>query len=206
MTAPHTIEQLDLVHGGLPITTLAQIFGLDTKDAQRRIVGKVMPVQDVKSKIAKYRLRDAAPHLIDVKFDVEAAIKKLPPSKIPPSLQDAFWKAQLSRQKFESNRGELWATHRVIETFAAAFKAVRMQILMFVDIVEQRDELSDKQRQIIQKLSDDLLDGLQKALVDEFELYAPPPDEHGAPIDAVEIASVRVEIDDAEAEDDYGLG
>jgi hypothetical protein len=206
MSAPHNIEQLDLVHGGLPVTTLAQIFGLDTKDAQRRLVGKAMPVEDVKSKIVKYRLRDAAPHLIDVKFDVEAAIKKLPPSKIPPSLQDAFWKAQLSRQKFESNRGDLWATHRVIEIMATAFKTVRMQILMFVDTVQQREELSDPQRQLIEKLSDELLSGLQKSLVEEFELYAPPPDEHGAPIDAVEIASVRMEIDDVEAEDDYGLG
>jgi hypothetical protein len=125
-------------------------------------------------------------------------------------LQDAFWKAQLNRQKFEINRGELWATHRVIEIMAAAFKSVRMQILMFVDTVEQRDELSDKQRGVIQKLSDELLANLQHALVDEFELYVPPPDEHGAPIDAVEIASVRVEIDDAvedaEEDDPYGLG
>lgn len=205
MTAPQTQEQLDVMYGAVTATALSVIFAMDQKQVNKRLIGKVMPVGD--GKVLRYRIRDAAPHLVDMKFDVEEALKKIPPSKIPPALQDAFWKAQLSRQKFEENRGDLWRTSRVIEVMGTAFQVMRMQILMFRDTLQHHTELSDRQVKMLEKMSDDLLVGLRKALIDEFELYLSPDDEHGAPVHPQTDVDISVEEDDGLGEDeDDGLG
>jgi hypothetical protein len=207
MSAPQTQEQIDMLYGYVPVTALAAIFGLDPKQVNKRLVGKVSP--NAEGKVLRYRVRDAAPHLVDFKFDVEDAIKKLPPSKIPPALQDAFWKAQLSRQKFEENQGDLWRTSRVIEVMGTAFKITRMQIMMFRDSLQHQTELSDKQVKIIDKMSDDLLLSMRKALVDEFELYVPAPDEHGAdphPASEIDVELPDTIEDDGLGDEDDGLG
>lgn len=202
MTAPQTQEQLDMLYGFVPVTALAAMFALDPKQVNKRLVGKV--TANVDGKVLRYRIRDAAPHLVDFKFDVEDAIKKLPPSKIPPALQDAFWKAQLSRQKFEENRGDLWRTEHVIKVMGQAFQIMRMQIMMFRDTLQHQTELTDRQVKLIDKMSDDLLLSLRKALVDEYELYVPPADEHGA--DPHPATEIDVELPEDDGLGDDGLG
>ncbi|MBT9159033.1 MAG: hypothetical protein DDT26_00282 [Dehalococcoidia bacterium] len=187
-------EELAFVYDGVPVTTLAEIFDLDPKEVNRRIVGRVNPVTSPSGARLKYRIREAAPFLVEQKIDIEEYIKALTPAKLPPALTDAFWKAMLSRQKFEENNGELWRTNRVLEVVSSAFKAVRLTIIMFGDTVSQQSELSDKQREVIQDLTDGLLSNLHRALVDEFEMYVPADDEHGTPPGA---GGVLLEDDDA---------
>jgi hypothetical protein len=202
MTAPQSQDQLDMLYGYVTVTALAAIFALDPKQVNKRLVGKVTP--NAEGKVLRYRIRDAAPHLVDFKFDVEDAIKKLPPSKIPPALQDAFWKAQLSRQKFEENRGDLWRTSQVIKVMGTAFQIMRMQIMMFRDTLQHQTDLTDRQVKLVDKMSDDLLLSLRKALVDEFELYVPSTDEHGA--DPHPATEIEIELPDEEVIEDDGLG
>jgi hypothetical protein len=184
MSAPNTEFQVNFIYDGVPATTLGEIFGLDHKDVVRRLSGRVQPVPS-KDKYVRYRIRDAAPYLCEMHVDPEEMLerlKKLSPAKWPSALQDAFWKAQLSRQKYHKERGELWNTSRVFEAISGAFKVIRLTILMFVDTVEQRTQLTDEQRRIIQELGDGLLSTLEKSLRDEFADYKPNPDEHGVPL------------------------
>lgn len=181
MAAPRSEPDVSAILHGVTATTLGQIFGLDPKDVQKRIVGKVAPVS-TQSNYLKYRIRDAAPYLIELKVNPEEYIKSLSPAKLPPPLQDAFWKAQLSRQKYEEQRGDLWRTRRVFEVVSTAFKACRLTVLMFNDTVEQRTELTDQQREVIQELSDGLLGSFVKALDEAFAGYEPKDDEHGMPL------------------------
>lgn len=183
MTGVRTGELQEAIYGGVPITTLGDIFGLDPKETNKRIAGRVQPVAG-SGKLLKYRIREAAPYLVQSQIDPEDFIKSLSPSKLPPALQDAFWKAQLSRQKFQEIRGELWNTTRVFEVVSSAFKVIRLTILMFVDTVEQRTQLSPEQRRIVQELGDGLLQSLEKSLRDEFAFYSPEDDEHGTPLTA----------------------
>lgn len=197
----------ELLFVGATATTLAQMFDLHHKDVVRRLAGRVTPsVPGEGSKAPLYHIRDAAPYLCEHKIDYEEFIKRLTPAKLPPMLQDSFWKAQLSRQKFDENRRDLWRTERVIEAMASAFKVARLSIQMFVDDVESLTELTDKQREIIIAQSDRLLDTLRHNLVEEFSQYTPAPDEHGAPLDD-EYTTVPADapLDENENEDD-GLG
>ena len=182
MTRAADTEQLSFIHDGVTVTTLSQIFALDHKDVNKRLVGKITPVSGPKDKNVRYRIRDAAPFLVDLKVDPEEYLKSLSPSKLPPALQDSFWKAMLSRQKYEENKGDLWRTARVFEVVSSAFKVIRLTVLMFNDTVSQQTELTDRQREIIQELADGLLASLLEALTEEFEMYAPAPDEHGKPL------------------------
>jgi hypothetical protein len=182
MTTNRANDLQEAIYDGCTITTLGEMFGLEHKECKKRLVGKVPPVVPRKDKFERYRIRDAAPYLVDSKIDPEELFKNLSPSKWPPALQDAFWKAQNSKQKWEENRGDLWRTKRVFEVVTNAFKVIRMTILMFVDTVSQRTELSQEQRRIITELGDGLLESLSKALIEEFAFYDPSPDEHGAPL------------------------
>jgi hypothetical protein len=84
-----------------------------------------------------------------------------------------------------------------------------MQIMMFRDSLQHQTELSDKQVKIIDKMSDDLLLSMRKALVDEFELYVPAPDEHGAdphPASEIDVELPDTIEDDGLGDEDDGLG
>jgi hypothetical protein len=181
MSTARSADAQALIYDGLPITTLGEVFGLDHKEVKKRLTGRVQPVDPKKM---TYRIRDAAPFLCEMKMDPEEMIKNLSPSKLPPALQDAFWKAQNSRQKWEENRGDLWRTTRVFEVVTGAFKVIRMTLLMFSDTVSQRTSLTEEQRRIIQELADGLMKSLKQALVDEFTFYEPKDDEHGMPLSA----------------------
>jgi hypothetical protein len=196
MSGARSEEVQRMIYEGVPVTTLGEIFGLDHKDVNKRLVGRVSPVRnaDSKDKVLKYRIRDAAPYLCEMKMDPEEMIKSISPSKLPPALQDAFWKALNSRQKWEENRGELWRTPRIFEVVSGAFKVIRLTILMFVDTVSQRTELSPEQRRIIQDLGDGLLRDLNERLNDEFTFnYTPKIDEHGMPLTEQEALASQVE-------------
>jgi hypothetical protein len=208
MTTARSEDAQDLIYGGVPITTLGEIFGLDHKEVNKRLTGRIAPVANTKGqKGLRYRVRDAAPFLCEMKMDPEEMIKNITPSKLPPALQDAFWKAQNSRQKWEENRGDLWRTARVFEVVGGAFKAIRLTILMFMDTVNQRVELSPDQRRIINELSDGLLVSLVKVLKENFADYMKHVDEHGMPLTMPEPAEAPQEEEpdpfgDIELDDD----
>lgn len=183
MSAPNSEDKTTFIHGGVTTTTLGQIFGLEHRDVVKRLAGRVDPMP-TEGRYMHYRIRDAAPYLCEMKIDPEDLIKSLSPSKLPPALQDAFWKAQLSRQKYQKERGELWNTARVFEVISKAFKVLRLTILMFVDTVEERTQLSDEQRRIVQELGDGLLAALETSIREEFKGYVAADDEHGVPVKA----------------------
>lgn len=203
MSAARSPDAQAIIYEGVAITTLGEMFGLDHKEVKKRLIGKVQPVDQKK---LTYRVRDAAPYLVELKTNPEEMIKSLSPSKLPPALQDAFWKALNSRQKYEENRGDLWRTERVFEVVSGAFKVIRMSLMMFEDTIDQRTALSPEQRRIIRELVDGLMLSLRDKLRDEFTFYTPSDDEHGIPIsESVAASSARltetgevVEGDDAE--------
>jgi hypothetical protein len=191
MSAPRSADAQALIYDGLPVTTLGEIFGLDHKEVKKRLVGRVQPVD---TKRMTYRIRDAAPYLVEIKTDPEEMIKSLSPSKLPPALQDAFWKAQNSRQKWEENRGDLWRTARVFEVVSGAFKVIRLTLMMLTDTIQQRTALSDEQRKIIQEVVvDGLMQSLREKLREEFTFYVPTDDEHGMPLTPQALAGNEAE-------------
>jgi hypothetical protein len=176
-----SIEDLVLMRQGASVADLAEIFGMTPQEVNKRIVGKVLPT-NATGKTVRYHLREAAPYLCNVVFDVEDYLRTMSPEKLPPKLQKAFWEAQNARQKHEIDKGDLWKTERVIEVLSEVFKAIRVSVMMLNDTVEEQVELTKDQRDIITKIGDGFLNDAHAALVDKFKDYKPPADEHGRPL------------------------
>lgn len=198
-------DDAKLIHVGATIPQLAQIFGMAQKTVQSRVIGRVMPARpkgQTEKDPLRYHLRDVAPLLCDPKVDIEAILRSMTPAKMPPLLQDAFWKGQKSRLEVEEKMGNLWSTEKVVQMFGEAFKPCRMSILMFKEEVEQQEELSASARALLDQMSDSLLESLHAGLVEQFRDYVPSDDEHGQPLTETAVVSAR-EL--AQPEDDDGF-
>lgn len=186
-------DEAKLIHIGATIPQLSQLFGLSQKAVQQRIIGRVSPSRPKGASDKdplRYHVADVAPLLCDPQVDIEEVLKSLTPAKFPPMLQDAFWKAQKSRLEVEEKLGNLWSTERVVEILGKAFKPCRMAILMFKEQIEQQEELTVRQRALLDEMSDSLLQLLNEGLVKQFEGYTPSDDEHGTPLGHATVISV----------------
>lgn len=197
------------IHQGATVSELALMFGGSQNDVLKKIGGRVEPATPPGTKPIRYRIRDAAPYLVEHKLDaatIEQIIRKMPPDKLPPKLSDTFWKGQNARLDYQKKQGELWATDKVVKVFTDAFKPCSLTIKMFADTVAQVTTITPEQKAVIQELSDGLLQGLQEALVDQFGdfgEYTPSPDEHGMPISEAEGDSVLTVTVDAPEDDGF---
>jgi hypothetical protein len=58
-----------------------------------------------------------------------------------------------------------------VESFADAFKTLRMALLLMADGVDRETELSEAQRLIIKRMIDGAIDDLREKMVDRFKDY-----------------------------------
>lgn len=198
-------NELALIHHGATVTDLSFIFGGSQNDIHKKIAGVVRPCSPKHATPIRYKIRDVAPYLVEQRLsaaDVEAQIRKMTPAKLPPALQDAFWKAMTSRLNYEERRDQLWSQARVVQVLGEAFKPLALTLRMMEDTVSQQTELTAEQRTIIQELCDSMLRSLQESLIDKFSHYTPYPDEHGMPVEEQEAATM---LDDGDGFDD-GFG
>lgn len=177
--SPRSADLNRFIHHGATQHELADLFSLTPKAVQKRIAGKVQSVSEDRGS-PLFPVAECAKYLAAVdESKIEEALANITPQKLPPALQDTFWKAQLARQKFLEQRGDLWNTAKVFEVITEILKELRQGILIFEDTIESETALTEAQRQIIRKMSDSLLNSLNKRLEDNFSLYAADPDENG---------------------------
>lgn len=205
MAAANSGEEIEILHTGCTIAQLATVFDCTQREIKEKIVGKVQPSTPLHKAPVRYRLRDVAPLLCKVEMDVESALKSITPSKLPPMLQDAFWKAQRSKLAYMEEVGQLWSSERVIEAFAEALKPLRMNILMFQQRVSDEVGLTEPQRSLIVKISDKMLADLSQSLEEKFKDWKPNADEHVPPLSEAEIltAMETKEVEEDEEDDDW---
>lgn len=95
-----------------------------------------------------YRLVDAAPKLIG-----DGSIR----SRRDSSSEKDYWDAQLKKQKFEENAGDLWRTDKVVEVFASVFKTFRENVVVFIDRLEYETGLPPEVIESAKAFGDHLL-------------------------------------------------
>lgn len=162
----------DNVFAGVTRTWLADVFAMDPTTVKKKLAN--CPTKGKRGGNPVYELRLAAQYLVPPRVDIAQFIKSMRPNDLPPILQSAYWDAQKKRQDWEINAGELWRTEKVIETLSETFKLIKTSVNLFADTVEQETGLSDRQREIITKLTDGLMDDIHNALVRQHELSQTP--------------------------------
>jgi hypothetical protein len=170
-------EKLTLYEGA-SVSILGELFGMDNRDVTKKLA-KCKPCGE-RNGWPIYKLGEAARYLVEPVIDIEEYIKTLKPSDLPTALQDAYWKGQLSRQKWEENAKHLWRTEAVMSVLTGVYKNLRQGLMLFSDTVEAQKGLNAEQRAVIEGLTDNLLDEMRRTLVEQFELHVEPDERSDA--------------------------
>ncbi len=125
-----TITFPDLTKG-FSINQLAELFEMDRRTVTDRL--RDTEASGIRGGHSIYKLLDAAPKLLGT----EGSLK----SHMASAREKDYWDAQLKKQKFEENAGDLWRTDKVIEVFAQVFKQFREAVVVFIDGLEHESGL-----------------------------------------------------------------
>lgn len=147
---------------GVTTYWLAQVFGMVPETVRKRLAD-VAPVE-VTGKSNKYRVRDAAPYLVEPKVDIESYMKNMKAGDLPALLQKEIWDARLKRQKWEAQAGDLWHTEDVIAVLSEVFSTIKSTVQLWPDTVERTVGLADDQRELLINMGDTLQDEIYRKL------------------------------------------
>lgn len=162
--------RLEQVVKGVSATWLSKALRMDLATVKQRL-SAVTPMHGAKNQ-AHYDMKVAMPHLVDPIVDVEEYIRTMDKKNLPPSMTEAFWRGQKVRLEALEKAGQLWSTTRVVEGFGLVFKLLRGQTTLWVDTLDEQEEMSDDQRQLILTLIDALYGDIYSALKDFTEEHA----------------------------------
>jgi hypothetical protein len=147
------VTYADLVLGA-SINQLAELFGMDRRTVTDRLRG--LDPSGTRASHPVYKIADAAPLLLEVTAGTRRAAER----------EKDYWDAQLKKQRFEENAGDLWRTDKVISIFAQVFKQFRESTVVFIDALEHESGLPPEVIGKAKQFGDTLLsDCRQKLLV-----------------------------------------
>ena len=159
----HDQETQSMLYEGATISQLSSIFGMDNRNVTRKIYGKVQPVKQ-RGGVNVYDIKEAAAYLVKPALTPEEYVKHMHYSDLPPTLRKEFWAGMRSKQLYEIEAGDLWHTSRVQEHLIDIFKLINLSMRQVADLVEREVTLTDKQRAIIIRLSDELLSNVEQRI------------------------------------------
>lgn len=171
---------------GATVNQLAQLFEVDRREVTTRL-RNVDPV-GFRGQSPIYRVSQVAEVVIFGERGGEALSEAQ--RRKQASQEKDFWDAQLKRQKFLEQAGDLWRTERVVEVMATIFKLFRESVVVFVDELEHESGLPLEQVQKAKGFADGLLVEMRGQLLD---MQISPGDDHDVPADEP-VASVDAEL------------
>lgn len=163
---------------GVTISFLAQVFQIDHQKVKRLLVN--CPVKEYRRRGTKqtqnlYDLKTAAAYLVEPKISVEDVLAQIKREDLPPAINTAFWDAQLKRQKWEENAGQLWRTETIRNTIGGMFQTIKFTIQLWADTIERQTGLTEEQREILNTMTDSLQADMFTALRENAERVMTKP-------------------------------
>ena len=159
MTLEHSFK-------GWSATQFSKVLRMDLAEVKRRLAG-VTPMSGAKN-AAKYDIKTAMPHLVNPVVNVEDYIKNMDPKHLPTQMTEAFWRGEEKRLKTLELAGQLWATDKVLAGYAIIFKNLRDQMNLWLDTIDESDQMTDIQR----RTAAQLITALQEEIMKDLRKYA----------------------------------
>lgn len=148
---------------------LARIFRIDKREVGGRLVSCQPTGEELGYPV--YDLAEAARYLVAPPDDqVVRVIEQMKSNKLPPKLRKEFWDAKNAQMKYKKDAGELWHTQDVYDVFIEVFKTMRTSVMLFADNIDRETGLDDKQRDVLNRQVDELLEGVRDSLLNNDEL------------------------------------
>ena len=144
---------------GVTVSFLAQVFGHDPAKVKRLLVNCPIKHSRQRGRTQRQHLYDlstAASYLVEPKISVEDVLAQIKREDLPPAINTAFWDAQLKRQKWEENAGQLWRTETIGGAIGGMFQTIKFTIQLWADTIERQTGLSEEQRDLLNDMTDKL--------------------------------------------------
>ncbi|ARB05701.1 putative terminase small subunit [Synechococcus virus S-ESS1] len=144
---------------GVTVSFLAQVFRMDPAKVKRLLVN--CPIKETRKRGTTqtqhlYDLAQASQYLVEPKISVEEVLAQIKREDLPPAINTAFWDAQLKRQKWEENAGQLWRTETIRSVIGGMFQTIKFTIQLWADTIERQKGLSEEQRDLLNDMTDQL--------------------------------------------------
>lgn len=144
---------------GVTVSFLAQVFAMDPAKVKRLLVN--CPIKSTRKRGTTqtqhlYDLSTAASYLVEPKISVEDVLAQIKREDLPPAINTAFWDAQLKRQKWEENAGQLWRTETIRSCIGGMFQTIKFTIQLWADTIERQKGLTEEQRDLLNEMTDKL--------------------------------------------------
>jgi len=157
---------------GVTVAFLSQTFKIAPQKTKLLLVN--CPVKEYRKRGTTqmqnvYDLATAAAYLVEPKIKVEDILSQIKREDLPPAINTAFWDAQLKRQKWEENAGQLWRTETIRSTIGAMFQTMKFTIQLWGDTIERQVGLSEEQRDLLNTMTDKLQSTLFDSLKENAE-------------------------------------
>lgn len=164
-----SLSNVDMLHvadamHGVTVGWLSQMFRTDPTTVKKKL-RDCPPIARRKAGYV-YDLKVAAQYLVKPVFDIEQVMRQMKPSELPTHLQDAYWSAMRSRQKWEEDAGQLWRTERVMEVLGEVFQQIKFSIQLWPDHVRRAAGLSPEQRELLIQMGDALQAEIHRRLTE----------------------------------------
>lgn len=161
-------EMVAIFAHGVSVSFLAKTFRMAPQTVREKLARCEPTEESAKGgavrKNYRYDLATAASYLVTPKLTPEQFLSAVKRADLPPAFQQQFWDAQLKRQKWEEQAGQLWRTEKVQEVLGTAFQNMKFTMQLWVDALERETGLTEKQREVLIRL----VDGLQQDTYDSL--------------------------------------
>lgn len=171
-----------MIFDGCTQSQLATIFKTDRRTLQAKLSQAGVKPSGVRAGFPIYYIHEVAPHIVKPLYDIESYISRMHHNDLPPLLGKEFWNGKKARQDYELRAGDLWSTLEVQEKVSAAFKDIRMTIMLFRDGLARDTMLTEDMEVKLQGMIDGLLNDMADSLTEMFT-----KGDGNAPIDDDEI-------------------
>lgn len=148
---------------GVTVSFLAQVFDMDSKTVKQKLAD-CPPLFKRKAGYV-YHFPTACRYLVKPALSHDQLVKTMKASDLPAAFQTMFWDAQLKRQKWEENAGQLWRTEKVRARLGDVFQTIKFTMQLWPDTIERQSGLTPKQHEIFVSLVDNLQQELYERLV-----------------------------------------
>lgn len=147
---------------GIGVIDLAALLGMTEDEVENRL-SHLSPISGSQRRTRVYNYASAVALFVSHEGEggaglsdeeIEAAIRRMKPTQLPPALSHEFWKAQQAKLKFEEDIGDLIRKDKVVYAFAAFSKAIREAFLLIEDNLDQMTALTPHQRLLVRGFVD----------------------------------------------------
>lgn len=173
-------NDFDNILKGASIRQLSLLFDLSRDTVQTRIRNSDIEPSGTRLSQPIYRVSEVAQLLVQPYLPRDQALRSPSIQQRNAATEKDYWDAQLKRQKFMENAGDLWRTEKVIQTLSEVFKQIRESVIVFLDAMEHESGLPHDQIEKSKQFGDTLLQNMRDRLV---SMGTTPVGDHDVPDD-----------------------